>query len=223
MDFEKIVHSKTYNVFDWLYRLIILNLLIIVTSIGVITILPAFVAGYLTIKDFAAKKDRNIFKTFFSNFALKFKPAVITNFVLLVTIFMFGLSLLHYADAFSEGTNIFFVIGFGFIIFSILLVFLMSLHLVPVIAHFHFKVWDIIKFSFYMSVKYIATTFIIILIWFLSIFSLWLNFTIPIWVMMGISGSLFIIYRFTNPLYGYLQSNRGNVVDEDIKIESEEK
>lgn len=222
MNFEKIVNSKAYGVFDWIYRLIILNMLIIISSIFIVTILPSLVAGYLTIKGFAEDRDQNIFKAYYNNFILKIKPTLIINVIVLILLFVFSMALLQYADAFAEGTNLFFIIGFAFIIFSIFVLLLTLLHMVPVIAYFNFKVIDNIKFSFYMAVKYIGTTFLIFLISFFFIMLLWLNFTIPVWVMMGFSGNMLFVYRVTRPIYGYLLSNRGYVVDDDIKDESEE-
>lgn len=222
MNFEKIVNSKAYSVFDWIYRLIILNLLIILTSILIVTILPSLVAGYLTIKGFAEDRDQNILKAYYKNFRLKLKPALIINVFVIILLFIFSMALLQYAAAFAEGTNVFFIIGFAFIIFSIFVLLLTLLHMVPVIAYFNFKVVDNIKFSFYMAIKYIGTTFLIFIIAFLFVMLLWLNFTIPIWVMMGFSGNMLFVYKVTRPIYGYLLSNRGYVVDDDIKDESEE-
>ncbi|MFR7880438.1 MAG: hypothetical protein ACLU5J_02405 [Christensenellales bacterium] len=47
---EKKYSSKTYRFFDLLYKLLVINLLIIILSIPVITIFPAIVAATATIK-----------------------------------------------------------------------------------------------------------------------------------------------------------------------------
>ena len=40
MDFEKLIKSKTFSFFDWLYRLLVINLMMIFMMLPVLTLLP---------------------------------------------------------------------------------------------------------------------------------------------------------------------------------------
>ena len=51
MNEKKIGNSKVFSFFDWVWRLMVLNLLTIVFSLGVITIMPAICAAFKSIKD----------------------------------------------------------------------------------------------------------------------------------------------------------------------------
>ena len=67
---EKKYSSKTYRFFDLLYKLLVINLLIIILSIPVITIFPAIVAATATIKNNIT--ETAIFKPYFKNFKTYF-------------------------------------------------------------------------------------------------------------------------------------------------------
>ena len=67
---EKKYSSKTYRFFDLLYKLLVINLLIIIISIPVVTIFPAIVAATATIKNNIT--ETAIFKPYFKNFKTYF-------------------------------------------------------------------------------------------------------------------------------------------------------
>ena len=68
---NKIANSKVFTFFDWIWRLMVLNLLTLVFSIGIITIMPAICAAFKTIKDTKEKYNPKIFKPFLENFLKK--------------------------------------------------------------------------------------------------------------------------------------------------------
>ena len=75
-------NSKVFTFFDWVWRLMVLNLLVIVFSIGVITIMPAISAAFKTIKDTRENYNSKIFKPFLENFISAF-PLVEKTFICL--------------------------------------------------------------------------------------------------------------------------------------------
>ena len=67
---EKMVNSKAYGFFDWVFRLIIINLLTLLLSFFVVTILPAIVACMKTLKEYASGETEQVYKVYFRNFKL---------------------------------------------------------------------------------------------------------------------------------------------------------
>ena len=65
---NKVSNSKVFIFFDWVWRLMVLNLLTIVFSLGIITIMPAICATFKTIKDTKENYTPKIFKPFLQNF-----------------------------------------------------------------------------------------------------------------------------------------------------------
>ncbi|MCD6482156.1 MAG: hypothetical protein J7K80_00270, partial [Candidatus Izimaplasma sp.] len=62
MSFEKLVNSKI-NVFaDWIIRLVMINLMIIVSSLLIITIYPALTAGFNLFHDYINGKNPKLFR-----------------------------------------------------------------------------------------------------------------------------------------------------------------
>ena len=93
MDFEKLIKSKTFSFFDWLYRLLVINLMMIFMMLPVLTLLPGVVAAYATIRDHGNGDITNTFKLF-RNFKKYFERSftvwiIIVLATLLVVIVLF--------------------------------------------------------------------------------------------------------------------------------------
>ena len=80
---EKKYSSKTYRFFDLLYKLLVINLLIIIISIPVVTIFPAIVAATATIKNNIT--ETAIFKPYFKNFKTYFGKSFLMGLFFLLS------------------------------------------------------------------------------------------------------------------------------------------
>ena len=69
MEEKKLINSKLWLFFDWVWRLMVLNVLVIITSIGIVTIMPSLCAAFKTIKDTKENYSPHIFKNYFKNFS----------------------------------------------------------------------------------------------------------------------------------------------------------
>ena len=67
MDLEKKLNSKTYRFFDYLFGLVIVNLMTIILSLLIVTLLPAVTTAYQTISDFKEVGPSKVFRMYFSN------------------------------------------------------------------------------------------------------------------------------------------------------------
>ena len=91
MDDKKIMNSKVWIFFDWVWRLMVLNVLVLITSIGVITIVPAICAAFKSIKDTKENYTPNIFKNYFINFRYLFRDTFAFSIILIIL--SYGLNL----------------------------------------------------------------------------------------------------------------------------------
>ena len=65
---KKLTDSKLWIFFDWVWRLMVLNVLVILTSIGIITIVPAICAAFKSIKDTKENYTSSVIRNYFINF-----------------------------------------------------------------------------------------------------------------------------------------------------------
>lgn len=89
MKFEKLYNSKFYMFFEWIYRLILVNLLFILCSLlglVIFSIIPAFIAMTTIIKSYSSDTNFPIVKTFWHIFIKHFKQ---NGYLSLVFLFLF--------------------------------------------------------------------------------------------------------------------------------------
>ena len=67
MNNEKFVNSRFFAVCEWLWRLVMLNFLTLVTSMGVITILAATTSCVKSFKAYQEGCEKNVFVTYWLN------------------------------------------------------------------------------------------------------------------------------------------------------------
>lgn len=230
MDIEKLVNSKVYTFFDWVWRILVLNLLTLITSFGIITIFPSIVASYQSIRDFKEGRDENVFKVYFTNFGRYFKKTIIPGIVILVVMGVLIFGLIFYTDLLNammeqpEGTytdSQYLIpnIGKFVVMFLLIIVGLISTQLPMIYSFFNFRFFDNFKFALYMTFKFFVQSMIEVLFWGASlVIFIFLN---PAWYFIGLALPLYFIYSISRPIYWYL-ANSKDVVIHDKNEEKKE-
>jgi uncharacterized membrane protein YesL len=209
MSFEKIVDSKAYGFFDWLYRLVVINLLTILLILPVITILPAISACNATIRDHISGNNQNTIKLYFINF-IRFLESSFILWILVVGLLLIsGYSIYFYSGMSQE--NILSQAGFYVMIFMALIIAFMAVNIPLLIINFpKLPVRGLIKATFFVTFKYPLTTLILLGLFILTL--VMLPF-LPISVLIGISLPSYLGLRITAPIYAYFKKIR---LDEQI-------
>lgn len=198
---EKMVNSKAYGFFDWVFRLIIINLLTLLLSFFVVTILPAIVACMKTLKEYASGETEQVYKVYFRNFKLYSEKSFFIWLILLVIIAISFISINFYVGL--DTANLFSSAGFYMMLFTVVLIVFILLHLPLIIIYFpSFTITETIRASILLGGKYIITTILLLVILILGVLILPV---LPISVLIGISLPSFIAYKLTSPVYTYLQ------------------
>lgn len=164
--------SKIAIIAEWIWRVFVLNTLTVVTCLGVITIVPAFVACFRTIKACFEEDETHYIKAYYKNFVYCFKDTVFLSIFVFAIIGMLFYAYIFYSGAIDtlieDGThkgwlNIYSVLLGLDVVFFIVLAFIVVQF--PMVAtYFHFRFFDKIRFSFYMAYRHAAMTIFIFLI-----------------------------------------------------------
>ena len=154
MSEKNIRNGKVFNFFDWVWRLMVLNVLTLVFSLGIITIMPAISASFKTIKDTKENYNSKIFKPFIINFAYLFRDTFAFSLILIAMIGISGFAFLFYdgvigVTAGSEASmdQTWYVIGIISIVVVVVGISLVSMALIQlpmVINYFYYFVLNIL-------------------------------------------------------------------------------
>lgn len=168
MDFDKFVNSKIYSIFDYIYKLSILNMLIVITNIVTLVIFglfPSLVSASIVIKDIKEGKDVKVLKSYFANFKFVYKKSMFLNFFYLIAIFIFSFNIYYFYMLL--GTNNNFIIYFAMFMFLFLdvLFILALLHSIHVFIFFPYLDGNkIIKYSLLFVVSYVLKNILLIML-----------------------------------------------------------
>lgn len=226
MNGNKLSNSKVFSFFDWVWRLMVLNLLTIVFSLGVITIMPAVCAAFKTIKDTKENYTPKIVKPFIANFIYLFRDTFVFSILLLLMVGVAGYAFLWYdgvvgatkgsVSELDQTWLMIAMISITIVSIGILIVSMAFIQIPMVINYFYYGYIDNIKLSFYMAFKYIITTVIELLVTGLSVVllvnALFIYHLIPLWLFFGISVPLYVNYIVSLRFYRFVS---GQTEDED--------
>ena len=227
---NKIANSKVFTFFDWVWRLMVLNLLTLVFSLGVITIMPAICATFKTIKDTKENYTPKIFKPFLENFIYLFRDTFVFSILLIMLIGIAGYGFLWYdgvVGATQGSLNkldktwlTIALVSITIVSIGILLVSMAFIQIPMVLTYFYYGFMDNVKLSFYMAFKYIITTVIELFITGISVVllinALFIYHLIPLWLFFGISVPLYVNYTVSLRFYRFVS---GQAEEEDQEID----
>jgi uncharacterized membrane protein YesL len=168
MDFERYANSKLYAIFDFIYKLMFINILWFLLSLFglfILTLAPATIAMYLLINSMINRQEFPIFRSFIKIFKREFfKSQKILGIILLLgLIIYFDISFFY--QGILEIGNLFHWFGFWFSVVLILFYSFTLVHLLPIYIYFpHLNASKIVKYAFLMSMSLPIQTITVILI-----------------------------------------------------------
>ncbi|ERJ11742.1 DUF624 domain-containing protein [Haloplasma contractile] len=204
-NYEKFVNSRFSVISDWIIKLVIVNVLIIVMSLPVLTILPATVAGLGLLKRYRDGKSDSIFKGYFIQFTKNLKKTLILNVLFLLTLGMIVYNITTYYVSNQVDASTINSIGLYVMIIFALFYILTLVHVGHVIIYYpHLNVLMTIKLSFVIAFKYILSTLMMLGAWIPTI--LIIIFLPPLVSFIAFSLPLFISLIVSKPIYTYLKT-----------------
>ena len=207
MDFEKLVNSKI-NVFaDWVIRLVMINLMIIVFSLPVLTIFPAISAGYNMFFDYTNGKDTKLFSGFFRYFKEGFTKKVVVGMIIGISVLLGILNVQYYSTVLETNKGAFFFIGYYVTLALLAALYAASFYSIVVVKVFPTtKLKNIVKLSFVLAGKFYFRTLLVVIIN-VGVFALLIYPpTAMFFIFMGVSIVLVADALITKDVVAYLMS-----------------
>ncbi len=211
IDYESKMNSKSYRFFDLLYRLLVINLIVVILSVTIVLIYPAAVAAMRTLKD--GNTGDNVFKQYFINFKTYFKKSFLVGLIFIIlyavlayAIYFYGVSKVKDGETdnvLQEFLNIGFLVSFvGFI----LLTFIQAHAPLLIMTFKSLTVGELLKTTFFVTFYRILSTLIIFIFDIIMIGGITLAFLfdariLAIWLLVGVSLPMFLIVKITYVVY----------------------
>lgn len=219
---SKILNSKAYQVFDYICRLVILNLLLIIVSFSIflliinifpnlkdgyqilcliptaLNFLPSIVAVAEVIKGYEIEKNTGIFKEFFSSFKKHFKNSSILSVILILCILLISNSISYFSQMQTEG--VIYTIGFGLSLSLVLIMIIGIIHLPLVMIYFDgLNILHYVKLSLIFAFKDLGLTLLGTLF---VIISIVLCYLIGIYfILIAFSLTIYLLIKITKNKY----------------------
>ncbi len=182
-------HSKFTWLMDWVYILVLINILSILATlvgVGVFGFFPAWMTAHQLIKRRLNHEDFPLLKTFFETFKSYFWKANILGYILVTLGLVIAMSWFYYLSDLSTTFHWIGLIGVGFL--AILLVLMIGITPISFVYFPKFKIVEHLKFTLIMTMGMPALALVIflnslffygvVMIRFITIFP-FLAFTLP--------------------------------------------
>ncbi len=205
--YDKTLYQKLNTFADWVIRLVMINILIIVTSLPVITLYPALLAGYKMFHKYLNKEEVPIFKSYFSYFSENFGSKIKVGLILAAAIFVGAINTTIYNEFLEANPSPFNLVGQYVMIIMVLSVIFVTMYTFPLMLTYpNTNVWLLIKFSFFLSGKFILRTFLAIIILFIPIILLLHPLLTLILVFVGMSTMVLLYALVFRKVVEYVES-----------------
>lgn len=213
MKYEKSFYQKVNTVADWIIRIIMLNIMMIITSLLVITIYPSLSAGYKMFHQYIHKDEEKLFKGYFQFFMEDIGKKLGIGIILIVVLVLGYINVTYYVDYLNEGTNIFYLMGYYITLAFLVSAFIVTLYTLTV---FHVvpkaKILLMFKFAFYLSGKFFLKTILLVFITLIPFLLLMTPFTQLVFVFGGVSIPVLLNALVTDNVVLYIEG----LVKEDV-------
>lgn len=205
--FEKLMNSKINTVADWIIRLVMVNIMIILFSLPVITIYPAVSAGYNMFHDYENNKNPRMFRDYFKYFKQNIGKKILLGLIIVIIFFLGYMNIRYYTVIMDEQANWFNLVGYYATLALLAVSYAVTLYSFVVVRTVpNIKILNTIKISFFLAGKFYITTLALVVISSSPVFLLFHPLTSLIFVFMGISIPLAIHAFLTRPAVSYLEN-----------------
>ncbi|MFA5471164.1 MAG: DUF624 domain-containing protein [Acholeplasmataceae bacterium] len=213
MKYEKTFYQKVNTVADWIIRIIMLNILMIITSLAIITIYPSLAAGYKLFHQYINKDEEKLFKGYFQYFIEDFGKKISISLVLILVLVLGYLNVTYYVDYLNAGANWFYMIGYYITLAFLVSCFIITLYTLTVMYVVpKAKMILMFKLAFYLSGKFFVKTVLLVFTTLIPFLMLMTPITQLVFVFGGLSIPVLLNALITNKVVIYIEG----LVKEDV-------
>jgi uncharacterized membrane protein YesL len=201
-NFEKFVNSAFFRYADLLFKIVFVNVMVVIFSLPIITFIPALVAGYEQIKSFIEEKETPLFKSYIKSFKKNFSRNFFVGLIVMIVIGLLGLNIQSYYLQIEKGMM--YIIGLYISLILLFFILIMTLHIPLSCVYFpHLNTKGILKISFYIGMKYIFTSITLLIPLVMTI--LLASYSFPIYTFIGIGIPIYISLKLSIRIYKKLE------------------
>lgn len=174
---------------DWIIRIIVLNVFVIVLTIPIVTFYAGYKAAYSLFVDYTEDKTTPLFRGFWENLKKNFWNNIGVGSVFLVLIVLGFLGAYNYNNMIAENPNdIFYLVGFVITLgVSLLLIMAMLNSITVSYINEDISVKDLFKVSLVLTGKYLLRSIVVILASIAAALLLLEPMLMPIFVFAGLT------------------------------------
>ncbi|TVP86126.1 MAG: DUF624 domain-containing protein [Acholeplasmataceae bacterium] len=210
MSVEKPLYAKLNTAADWVIRVVLINILVIIVALPVVTWYLALSAGYQLFADYVNKDEPGVFKGFWHHLThhavRKLLLGVLSTVILLLCLY----NILYYNRLLEEGAGSFYLMGYYLTMALMLLVAVVALHSMAVLRVYPDVKWSLfIKLSLVVAGKHMPVSLLLIPLYALPYVMMLLPVTAVIAVFAGISVPLLLHVLITRKSVLYLENLGG--------------
>ena len=204
--YDKTLYQKLNTFADWVIRLVVINILIIVTSLPIITLYPALLAGYKMFTKYVNKEEVPIFKSYFTYFVENIGQKLKIGLILAAAILVGVINITIYNEFLEANPSPFNLVGQYVMIVMVLSVIFVTMYTFPLMLTYpNTNIWLLIKFSFFLSGKFIGRTGLAVLILFIPVVLLLHPLLTLILVFVGMSAMVLLYALIFNKVVVYVE------------------
>ncbi len=206
--FDNSIYAKLNDIADWIIRVVMLNLMMILFSLPVITIYPAFSAGYNMFIDYVEKKNTRLFRDYFRYFKESLGQKTVFSVVIILSYLLAYLNIRYYHEYLKAGPNLFYTIGY-YVSLALMAMWTATVFYSIVVYKVKPKLalMDLLKISFYMAGKFFWVTMLLVIIALSpALLILFLSpFTSMVFIIAGVSLPMLLAAVVTRQSVNYLR------------------
>ncbi|AUD66044.1 hypothetical protein BK011_10215 [Tenericutes bacterium MZ-XQ] len=206
MVYEKSLYQKINTVADWMIRIIMINILMIFTSLLVVTIYPSLAAGYKLFHCYIHKDEEKLFKGYFKFFLEDIGKKIGIGLIFIVVLVLGYINTTYYVDILNEQSTWFYLAGYYVTLAFLVSAFIVTLYTLAVMYVVpKAKVVLMFKLAFYLSGKYFLRTVLLVLTTALPFVLLMTPITQLIFVFAGLSIPILLNALITDKIVDYVE------------------
>lgn len=201
---------------DWILRIVVVNLLLITSSLLVFTLYPAIYASYKLFSEWRQGLNTPMFNGFWTYFKEDFKRKILIS-ITLVSVLLIGIySLYTYNDFIKQNEGVIYLIGYYIVLMFLIGFVLTTLLTVLVLPYFkEASLTNIYKLSLYLMARYFHLTLVISILWILPMILFIVPQLMVIYVIAGLSFTVILWVFVSIPMIKFLERMSKHVQTRD--------
>jgi uncharacterized membrane protein YesL len=204
---EKPIYQKLNTIADWIIRLILINIMVVITALPIVTFYVAFSSGYNCFADVLKKDEVGVIKSFINHLKTHFVKKLILGILFLLFILIFYYNMTYYEKLLLHDSQTFYQIGYFVSLSLIIISFVIFLQSFAVsYVYINLPLIKLLKLSLLVSGKYFLFSIVLLSTYFIPYWLFLGTYTFVISVFVGFSIPLLINAFITKRVVTYLES-----------------